>query len=303
MEPEGVEVLDLLDGEVPEGTKGAILVLSQLGWHPRLRRWLAATPPSQRPLTALWHIEPLPPSRASGLPWEPLSWREHWRILRRNHRATDIYTNSRILLEAVGKQWLDLVITSTRGRQEYLRENGVPAEWVPIGLLPSYGRPLDKLRDIDVLFLGDLRVPRRQRFFRQLRRAGIAVDARGDFNDPKLYGEHRTQLLNRVKIFLNFPKSGGELSGLRNLIGMVNKTLLISEPIYRPEPYLPGVHFEMCPVEEMPDLIRHYLQHEEQRLAMVERAYQFATTEMLFGDKARDMLRLIRQAVDRRYLG
>ncbi len=79
--------------------------------------------------------------------------------------------------------------------------------------------------------------------------------------------------------------------------------MLISEPIYRPEPYIPGVHLEMCPVEEMPDLIRHYLKHEDQRLAMVERAYRFATTEMLFGDKARDMLRLIQRAVDRRQRG
>jgi spore maturation protein CgeB len=60
---------------------------------------------------------------------------------------------------------------------------------------------------------------------------------------------------------------------------MANKALVISEPMYDPAPYVPGRHFISAPLEEMPALIRYYLDNESERSRIVEEAYRFATTE------------------------
>ena len=56
---------------------------------------------------------------------------------------------------------------------------------------PGDGRGLGIERDIDVLFLGEMRAPGRRRAVRRLRRSGIHVEAMGDYRNPSLWGEKR----------------------------------------------------------------------------------------------------------------
>jgi hypothetical protein len=44
-------------------------------------------------------------------------------------------------------------------------------------------------------------------------------------------------------------------------------------------PDVPGRYFISAPVEQMPDLIRYYLNHEDERRVIVEEAHRFVTTE------------------------
>jgi hypothetical protein len=141
------------------------------------------------------------------------------------------------------------------------------------------GRDLGLQRDIDVLFLGILNVPRRKRALQSLKSQGIPLTEAGSWTDPSFYGENRTLLLNRTKILVNLARTPAEFSGLRLSLGMANKALVVSEPIYRPEPFEPGKHFVMVPTDQMAATIRHYLGAEDERIAITETASRLVQEE------------------------
>ena len=91
-----------------------------------------ATPRYRRPYVLLWHSEPLPPARATGLPLPWLNLREVAKVVLRDARATDVYTNYFTLrsLHRVGIP--DVLVLSSRGRQEFLaeREEILRHKWI-----------------------------------------------------------------------------------------------------------------------------------------------------------------------------
>jgi Glycosyl transferases group 1 len=249
-------------------------------WFPGAYRRLVETPPGECPPVVLWHTELLPFARSAGQKLEPLHLREVATVLLRDPGATDPRTNFRAL-----RRWLehglpDLLVVTTREKQEFLAEQGIAAEFVPAGYHHSLGRDLDLERDIDVLFLGALDVPRRERILRRIRRAGVEVRAVGGWGDPAFWGENRTHLLNRAKILLNLPRHPGLLSGKRMILGMANKALVISERVHLPEPYVAGEHYVSATLDAMPEAIRGYLADEGERRRITENAYRFVTEEL-----------------------
>jgi hypothetical protein len=170
-----------------------------------------------------------------------------------------------------------------------------------MGYHPSQGCDLGLPRDIDVLFLGDLKIPRRRPLISQLQRHKVNLVALGDWSDPAYWGKNRTRLLNRAKIFLNVQRYPGELSGQRLLLGMANKVLVISEPMYNPAPYVSGKHYITATIEEMLEVIRYYLAHEDERRALVEDAYRFVTQEVTLEHSLSRILALIKMQWDRVY--
>ena len=59
-------------------------------------------------------------------------------------------------------------------------------------------------------------------------------------------GVRTGHLLNRAKIMLNISRYPGQLTGKRLILGMANKTLVVSEPMYLSEPYKSGQHYVDC---------------------------------------------------------
>jgi hypothetical protein len=269
-------------------------------WFPTVVRQLAAMPESERPLVVCWHSEPLPPPRAAGLPRPRLHLREVAKILLRDSRATDVYTNHRRLEELARRGLPDLLVVTSRGRQEFLAERGIAAQCVPFGYLPVHGRHLGLDRDIDVLMLGAQEIPRRKRRLRYLRSRGVDVVAKGSWSDPACWGEGRTELLNRTRILVNLQRYAGDVSHLRLIMAGAAKTLLVSEPMYAPEPAVPGEHYVSVTVEEMPDAIGHYLAHEDERRRIVENAYRLVTEEMTAERSVGAIVSLIGQHPKRR---
>jgi glycosyltransferase involved in cell wall biosynthesis len=186
----------------------------------------------------------------------------------------------------------DALVVSTLERKEFLAEQGIDAAFAPLGYHPSLGRDLGLERDIDVLFLGSLDVPRRKRILRSLRSAGLNVLALGSWSDPAFWGEERVRLLNRTKVLLNLPRHPGLLSGYRMVIGMANRALVVAEPIYQPAPYRPGVHFVSASPGEIPEVVNDLLEDDEQRRAIADAAYEFVTTELTLERSVRTMLAL-----------
>jgi glycosyltransferase involved in cell wall biosynthesis len=77
------------------------------------------------------------------------------------------------------------------------------------------------------------------------------------------------------------------------LLGMANKALVVAEPIYRPSPYRPGVHYVSASLDEMPEAIGRYLADEESRRRITDAAYRFVTEELTMERSAEAILRLV----------
>ena len=276
-----------------------LLILDNANWFPILCKQLRTTPGSERPIIVIWHAEPLPPPRSAGLPRPLLDLREIGKILLRDRRANDVYTNySR--LRALKKDGIpDLLLISTPGRQEFLAEHGIASKFVPLAYhLTEDGYDMGLERDIEVLFLGALYIPRRRRLFRKLRRSGINLITKGSWHDPDLWGENRTRLLSRTKIFLNLQRYPGELSGMRLIMGMANRALVISEPIYKPGDFIPGKHYVSARSDEMPEIINYYLNHDDERERIATEGHNFVTRELTIERSISTILRLITEHID-----
>jgi hypothetical protein len=272
-------------GFVPDGAPGAgpgevILLIGNANYFPATFRRLRALPPAERPATLLWHVEPLPAPAVSGLRPARRHLREWAKIALRDARMTDPRSNW-ARLERVHRDGLPtVVVVSTRGRQAFLAEHGIDAPFVPFGHYASLGRDMGLERDIDVMFLASQDVPRRARIVRRMRRAGIDVVSAGAWGDDGLWGAERTRVLNRTKIVLNLGRHPGELSGLRLLKGMATRACVLSEPIWDPAPYVPGLHYAEAPVEELAEAAAALLADDARRTAIADAGHAFALAEL-----------------------
>jgi hypothetical protein len=298
LEELGHTVVVTADGPVDLSGHDVIVEWGNPGYFPRLRRQLLRTPRDRRPLVAVVHAEPLPPPRASGLPrWAALSPVEIAKIVLRDWRATDIYSNARTLRRMMREGTIDVLFATSREKLEYFREEGYEARFVPYGYHASFGRMLGLERDIPVLFLGDTRPLRRRRQLWYLKRHGVDVTVRGSWHDPALWGADRTHLLNRTRIVVHLQRYPGKVAAKRLILALANGALVVSEPTYHPEPFVDGVHFVEAPIERMPETIRYYLEHPAERDRIVEAGHRLVTEELTFTRSVETMLDVIRQRV------
>lgn len=279
-----------------------IWIQNNVSWFPRLRGELMATAPEARPLVFIWHSEPLPLPSAAPHRWPRLRLHELGKILRRYPYATDAYTNYFRLRQLSKLGIPDILAVTTRSRQEFLAERGIASHWVPYAYYAALGHDMKLARDIDVLFLGTPDDPRHRRAVKYLQRRGVNVLSVGNWSNPAYWGDRRTELINRTKIFLGIQRHPGKLSGIRMLLGMANKALVISEPIYNSEPYVSGKHYVTATLEEMPGVIDYYLTHAEERETITEAAYRYITKELKLRTMPR-LFELIEAARRDRYAG
>ena len=276
-----------------------VWVQGNINWFPRARRMLL-TAARNRPAVMVWHSEPLPFPRHSGFPNPRLTLREIAKIALRDSRATDSYTNYYRLREMFLRGAIDLLVVSSRARQTFLADKGIPSEFVPLGFHAGMGRLLGGARDIDVLFLGSMDDSRHRSALRFLRSRGVNVEALGSWEKGPTWGEPRTQLINRAKIFLNIQRHAGQYSGLRMLLGMGNGAMVLSEPVYDPFPYEPGVHYVSTPLDEMPVTISKYLADGTARNIIAAEGHRFATQSVTLQNSIARISVLIEQMLARR---
>jgi hypothetical protein len=276
-------------------------IMDNANWFPAVCRQLEILPQVERPFTVIWHTEPLPPPKSAGIAHPHLHFREIVKVLLKHRQATDVYTNHSRLRALKEKKIPDLLVISTPARQQFLAENGIDSTYVPLGYHRSeYGYDMSLTRDIDVLFLGALFIPRRKKLLKALHRQGINLVTRGSWSDPALWGDDRTRLLNRTRIFLNLQRYASDLSGVRFLLGMANRTMVISEPVYEPGVYVPGKHFISASPDEMPRLIEYYLSHEDERERIASAGYELVTRELTMERSINTILNLIEQRIKNR---
>jgi hypothetical protein len=166
-----------------------------------------------------------------------------------------------------------------------LARMGAPTMAVPFGSSSNWYADLALERDIDVLWIGSHGSWRRSSQLNRIEKAFTErnirfykVDGRAA---PFVHGEERTSLINRSKIVLNLMRTPYDDNTLRHFIAMPNRALVISEPMLRHNPHLlPQVHYVEAPLADLPDKILYYLEHEQARMEIVDRAY-LATTGAL----------------------
>lgn len=276
----GFGVRLVTETEVDLGPDRILLVRGSPLWYRRTLARVAALEPGQRPCVVVWHTDALPMPSASGLPSERLTAREWAKIVLRDRRINDHYSNARYFRHLSRLHITTAVAVASRAYQAYLSQEGIESEFVPVGYHPSYGHMLELERDIDVLFLGEYRVRRRRRILRRLERENVQVVRLGSNSLTKGYwGEKRTQLLNRTKILLHIPRYQGHLSD-RLLMGMATGALVVSESLYLPDPFEPGVHYVESSVDGMAETVRHYLADEESRRRVTDAAFRFISEEL-----------------------
>jgi glycosyltransferase involved in cell wall biosynthesis len=296
----GRKVKVIPDGSIQLDPLSVLWIQNNAVWFPTVFRQLASCPPGTRPLTVHWVTEPLPPPHAAGLPRPRLHLKEIAKILLRDARITDVYSNAAKLRSLTKNGLIDLLVVTTLSRQKYLEEHGIKAHFVPLGYArKTSGHDLGLERFRDVTFLGAI-VPRRRKLLKKLRGAGIQIEQMGSWSDPDCWGESRTRILNQTKIFLNISRFPGDLAGARMILGMANKCLVVSEPLYEPGPYVPGKHFVACSIEEMADKIRYYLEHPEERQRIIDAGHRLVTETVTYERSVKKILTLVDERVRHR---
>lgn len=298
IEAAGYEVDLRRDDTLTAGPDDVLLLLSSATYFPQITRELEELGP-RRPLVALWISEPLPMPRSAGLPRERLNHVQLAKIFLRRADTRDPLSNSRAIRSLWNRGLADSVAVLSAERQAHLAEHGVPSIVAQHGSAPEFGEHLGLERDIDVLFLGGLN-GRRRRLLRTLHRGGIDVLRAGSWTDPATWGASRTRLLNRVKIELNLSRIPGSFPGQRLVIGLMNGTLPISEPLVDPSPYVAGEHFVEAPVEDFPEVVRHYLDHPDERERIIAAGRALLRTLTLESQVDRVLDQIATAAAERR---
>jgi hypothetical protein len=173
-----------------------------------------------------------------------------------------------------------------------LARRGVPAFWFHLGISPPWVAegPHDGTRPIDLLFVG-ISTPRRNAFladhaelFHDVE-AGIYLSRDTRPNSGKtpgfVDGEQRNRLLASSKILINVhARPGPYFEWHRALLAAANGCLLVSETSEEIEPLVPGEHFVMGDLEELPGLAKRWLENEQERHRLTANARELVTTAL-----------------------
>lgn len=282
----GHSPVKFLSHEPPPSGVDVVLAHGPLGSLVPLARHLLAIPAAARPRLALVMSEQLPdPSlpeawrqsmgcvRSSLDRWAhthtpAVGWRlrpgTHWlagRALRYRYYGDLFWLRKTGLLSAlaVWSHWT----------AAFLRERGFAPIVPQRGRNPIMGTALGLERDIDVVWMGKVGSSRRGQLLARLRRElaarGVDLLVIDGVENPYVFGDARTHLLNRTKIMLNLLRTEWDDNSLRYVLAAHNGALLVTEPTLPHTEFLPGTHLVEAPVDRLADTIVYYLKHPTER--------------------------------------
>jgi hypothetical protein len=281
-----------------------LLVFAPYGKLTPVLKQLENLPRKKRPFFVYWFFENPPDLR---LPWFYVKTLSNWRsaIGRLNESKSKLllwliqhpplrWIDQRMnKYRFIGDQFyahqhdlLDLFATPSKIYQEYFTQRGLPAEFIPWGLSPQWYASLNIPRDIDVLWFGTRRTKQRSQLLdhvaRGLQKISIKVHIADNIQNPFIYDEERTMILNRSKITLNLlPTWWDNCFPFRYNLAAGNHSMVISEPFLPHFPtYQDEVHYVSAKPEKLVDTIIHYLDHENERNRITEKAYHLVSTQL-----------------------
>ena len=269
-------------------------------------RFLSNIPKNKKPLFVHWDIEGIP---NPNTPW--LFQKSIGSILSmlgrlKNSKAPPLQALANVppLKFLVGKNyrfrldgdyhyayrrgWMDLFFETSQIYAGVNVRHGLPTVYVPWGTPPKWHADLKLHRDIDLLWMGARRSNKRVAIVDRIRdeliqRNKVVYIADGEEN-PYIFGNYRTEILNRSKICLNLlPAWYFNSFAFRFHIAAGNRAMVISEPILDHCPdYVEGEHYIAAEVDQLIETIVYYLENEKERSRIADNAYKLVTTQMTF---------------------
>lgn len=189
---------------------------------------------------------------------------------------------------------LTMLIVASPWQEQFLKRNGIRAEYMPTGYSHRWGELRNMKRDVPVLWLGKPGSRRRMRILRQVRveleRQGIQMSIVDGAVAPYVFGEARTVLLNRTKIVLNLVRKPWDSNYLRFLLAMTNGALVVSESMYPHHPFEAGTHYLACCVRDLTSTISRALSDDPERERITRNAHDYITSELTLRNGMSHML-------------
>ena len=249
-----------------------------------------------KPKVAIWLFEPLPPpdmpiahiKLAARL--SPIHTGKRWMkpIMHLLSRPLDavlgqqyvgefsvsmlrfLIDNFALIERGQRKGWLNHIVTSTEQKRVYLAEHEITAQFLPIGQQPVFGEHQGLKRDIDVLFIGSLKNTHRQEQLKammsRLSRMGLTTYVP---NEP-IWGQARTQLVNRAKILLHIHNLKWDTPWMRWYLASANGAVVATSPLSVEYPLRPDIDYLSADADSLPDEIYALAIDENRRKKMVK---------------------------------
>jgi glycosyltransferase involved in cell wall biosynthesis len=206
---------------------------------------------------------------------------------------------SNLVMAPYARAMLDIHLSGVTG----YRASGVPCFHLPLGyhpLLEQGDASTNPERDVDVCVLAAM-TDRREEFIAanadwfaarncHLRLVPLGF-AKTETTRSYLPVARRNSLLRRTKILLNVHYS--ELPYFewhRALIGLANRCFIVTEPCEGFAPLIPGKHLIVARAEHLTTCCEYYLEHEDERKAIVGAAYDFVRDRLTQKDSCRAFL-------------
>ena len=278
---------------------------------------MANIPLEYRPTLVHWNTEGLPDLR---IPWflvrtigtfrswlGRLSYSDNHRVRALAGKLTSFWKTRILRFRYVGdyyyayrKGWLNVFADSSAVYARIHQQHGLPTIVAPWGATQRWYDDLGLERDIDVLWMGKRGAKRRSdlldRVREELRAHRVEIYIADNEENPFIFGEERTRFLNRAKITLNLTRTWYDDNFSRFAMAIPNRSLIASEPLLPHCPqYKAGVHYVSTPVDSLTEMIVYYLKHDDERLRIVENAYQLVTTELTWRNSIKTIMEAVRK--------
>lgn len=218
------------------------------------------------------------------LPWEKMQRLTNHLFLLGTEQPESEWFDSNLIVAPHARAMLDIHLSGVAA----YRARGLPCFHLPLGydpLLEQGDVTAKSERDLDICVLAAM-TDHREEFIAAHADFFAARDchirfvpigfAKTEETRSYLPVPQRNALLQRAKILLNVHYSDLRyFEWHRALIGMANRCCLITETCEGFEPLVPGEHFVMAKAEDLTKCCEYYLNHEDERQAITEAAYNF----------------------------
>jgi glycosyltransferase involved in cell wall biosynthesis len=233
------------------------------------------------------------------LPWEKIQRLAKHLFLLSTEQPESVWFDSNLVTAPHARAMLDIHLSGVAA----YRARGLPCFHLPLGydpLLEQSDAPATSERDVDICVLAAM-TDRREEFiaanadFFAARNCHIRLVpigfAKTEETRSYLPAPQRNALLHQTKILLNVHYSDLRyFEWHRALIAIANRCCLITETCEGFEPLVPGKHFVMAKVDNLTTCCEYYLEHEDEREAIVEAAHNFMRERLTQKESCRAFL-------------
>lgn len=275
---------------------------------------LASLPRNIRPLLVHWNTEGIPDIRIPWLIIKAISARRSGIdsilnfTLHRNFSLIPklkplVWLNSSMMrfryvgdyYSAHAKGILNVFSDSSAIYADFHNKHGLPTVFAPWGSTPRWYADLGLKRDIDVLWMGTRGSKRRSKLLDKVRNElsdnGVDMYVADNIENPFIFGDERTEFLNRARITLNITRTWYDDNFSRFSIAAPNRSLIVSENMLSHCPlYKPGIHYVGTTPENLSKAVLFYLENHSARNRIVEEAYRLSTLVVTFNHTIRQIM-------------